>query len=287
MEALENHDKYKIWKKFTTTTFNAEPIGDVPLHIIYRQIYNPNTVVVELEKGKNFIQSIMDIRKDFNISYIEGKDNIPPPQYYNDVEYFTDLFTHINKETLNNHLESIKDWSYSPTEFEYKCTHPCVKRFMGPDKIDIHDKYKVYFVSPLCMIVELYSYLSGFMLMDTFYTVFQYRFDTEISFKEGRFTFNTVISVKFSFEFIKACLVKSAVESNGTTDNIAFIKDIFFPNMCRVVQNQSKVFYDNCFNFINLKNNLNPLPTVTFANEINFAIYQNQDKNLINCNIVY
>jgi len=76
---------------------------------------------------------------------------------------------------------------------------------MGPDKVDVHEHYKFHFVSPTSLIVEIFSYCSGFMLMDTFYNVIQYRYDSEQVVDENskELRCKTKVTVCYTIEFVK------------------------------------------------------------------------------------
>ncbi len=298
METLESSDnpKIKLAKNFNINILKEETIGDIPLPLLFRAIYSPNFEVNELDKGKNFLRTIMEIRKDYNINFIDNNFE-EAPKFYIDNECLIQFSTQINKDSMENVIENIKNWPLL-TEYEYKYTHPVKKVFMGPEKLEVNEKYKFYLISPLSFIVEVYVYLSGFMLMDTFYTYFQYKFDTEVDFNENenRFVYNTKMTVNLGIEFIKPNFMKAKIESENLKENEQFIRECLFPNISKVASTQGKQFLERCMN-INLKNDLKPKgneelsekEVLLLTKESNFCIIQSIDKNIYTCkiNIIY
>jgi hypothetical protein len=131
-------------------------------------------------------------------------------------------------------------------EFEYKYTHPILKKkFMGPSKLDMHDKYKIIFVSPICLIVEITSFISGFMMMDTFYTVAQYKYEADLYYdsKVKKISYKTKVNASFVIEFVKECWFRNKIESNGIAENEEYIRDFVMIQKMKVLEERSKEYY--------------------------------------------
>jgi len=130
-------------------------------------------------------------------------------------------------------------------EYEYNYTHPMKKKFMGPSKLDMNDKYKITFLSPLCLIVEISSFMSGFMLMDTFYTVAQYKYEADFFYDRNlkRIAWKTKVSASFAFEFVKECWFRNKIESNGLVENEEYIRDFVLVNAVKVLEERSSEYY--------------------------------------------
>ena len=296
MLEIKENTRIKLHKNFVSNILKDENLGDIPLPLIFKYIYNPSIINTDFERGKNFICSIYENRNDYNINFEDTKKD-SFPQYFNDQEYLTEFYTEIKQEKLNQFIENIKVWPLL-AEFEYKYVHPVKKVFMGPDKLNINEKYCIYFISPLCFIVDVYSFFSGFMLMDTFYSVLQYKYDSEIEYseKEKRFIHSTKLTVNLGLEFLKPNFMKSRVENESKKENDVYVKETILPNILKVIPNLTKQFFESCSR-INLKNELNPHVNsdknsnaknqnkinYTLTREQNFSIIQIIDQNLIAC----
>jgi len=108
IETLETSDnpKMKLAKNFNINILKEETIGDIPLPLLFRAIYSPNFEVNELEKGKNFLRTIMEIRKDYNVNFIDSNFD-EAPQFYNDNEFLIQFSTQINKDIMEKTIENI------------------------------------------------------------------------------------------------------------------------------------------------------------------------------------
>jgi len=160
-------------------------------------------------------------------------------------------------------------------EFHYKYTHPCKKVFMGPDKLDIDDHYKVYLISPLSLVIETSAYCSGYMLVDTFVPINQVRFDAEIYYDEKlkRLAYNTKVTISHTIDFVKANIFKSKIDAEGTKEFKCLIDELLLPSYKKVLNNQTKLFYDSF--------QKKAESTSTKMNDNSkFVVYQNNDKNL-------
>jgi hypothetical protein len=84
------------------------------------------------------------------------------------------------------------------------------------------------------------------MLMDTFYTVIQYRYNSElISDKGGKqIRFLTKLSISYDIQFVKMNPFKSRVEGEGLKDNEKAIKEFWLPRIKSTALLRSKYYYD-------------------------------------------
>jgi hypothetical protein len=276
---IQRTEQIKTKTNLQNVVIKDEIIGDVPLFIVFKYLYDSRSNCVDMEKGKNFLTSLLETRNDSNIKFINdevNKDNLP--QYFISSEYINELlYSKIKSESLNKFIDDIKNWMVVPYEFHYKYTHPCKKVFMGPDKLEVDDLFRIYFISPLCLIVETYTYLSGFMLMDSFYTFAQTRFESDIYYddKLKRLAFNTKISISHSIEFTKPNFFKSKIEGEAIKEYTQLVNELILPTMKKILVNQSKLFYESLSNPQKVESN-----QLKIQENCSFVIYQNIDKNL-------
>ena len=278
---IQRLETVKVRTNYQNFIVKEENLGDIPLHLIFRHLYDYRQTCLELEKGKNFLSSLADLKNDTNLKFINdevNKDNIP--HFFNSTDYINEVFySKMKADILIKFLEDVNNWINISYDFHYKYTHPCKKVFMGPDKLELDDHYKVFFISPLCLIIEINTYCSGFMLVDTFITIGQYKFESEIFYdeKQKRIAYKTKVSINHAIDFIKPNIFKSRVESEGTKEYSASILEILMPLFKKVLSNQSKSFYDSFMN--NSKKNLES-SQLKIHDNCSLVIYQNNDKNL-------
>ena len=164
------------------------------------------------------------MRNDYDITFnLESNEN--PPKFFDDMDYFTSLFTDINEETLEKFLEEIKDWN-KIKKYSYKFVHPIKKKFIGPDRVNLNEVYSFYFISPKLFVVEIHSYGSGFPFADTFVSITQYRFNSNYKYNqnEGIFKFTTSCSLMFTVLFKKSCLFSGKIEDEGLKESEEVLK---------------------------------------------------------------
>jgi hypothetical protein len=231
-------------KTFKAVFFKDEEIGDVPIPIIYKYIYDPKTLIQDDSRNFNFIYSCLLERRDYDIRFEninENKDSLP--KYFTDPLFSKEIFKNFNEEKLKVLIEDFKEYPLS-TDYHYYFIHPLKPVFMGPDKVNVHDHYKIHFISPTCLIVEIYSYCSGFMLMDTFYNVIQYKFDAELVSNDSKqITFKTRTTISWDVQFVKSNFFKGKVESEGMKDNETGTKEFWFVKIKELVLKESKNYY--------------------------------------------
>jgi hypothetical protein len=234
-------------RKFIANFINNLNVGELPVSYIFNSCYNPTHICPELGAGKNFIETYLEMPKNYNMSHTRVDESNWPnkvPVFYANRDVAISCFDSVNsiQDLLLNDYESP---NYNQIEFKYNYTHPILKKkFMGPSKLDVEDHFKIYFISPLCLIVEIFSQMSGFMLMDTFYTILQHKFETTMSYDErsDKVVYNTVVNSNFTVEFVKDNWFKNKVLDNSVTDVKEFIDTVMVPCFNRVFENQRSEF---------------------------------------------
>ena len=252
-------------------TFNSNDVkdlslGDVSLPEIFNAVYNPEKNIPILG-NKSFYLAYAEKRQDYNLE-------IEKPSSYETVPKFflngksTEI---LNADQFmitedNKQYENIKTLKYM-----IKCTHPILKkRFGGPSKLDITDKTTVYFISPLCMVVEVISNMTGFMLMDTFISILRYTYETKINIdQENKITYDTKVSVSLAVEFVKDTWWKNRITSEAMGDNSELIKEIIIPliqtvlNEIKDIKNKPECNLDYLFGVVPEK-----LPVMSNSNNV-------------------
>lgn len=244
--------------RFTSTYYNREyflPIESFkqthidetlttcPPCVVFNYIFNQNTIIDEFQHDKGFYESIYMDRNDMNIVVDIDEEFNKSPQFFNDIDYVINLFTNYDKNELSSLLSSINEWS-DVFKYRIQLTHPIKKYFIGPDRVNLDDRFVVYFISPKCFIVDDCSYGVGFPFSDTFVSITQYKFDTEIRFdiNKGKFVFETRCSIRFLVKFIKRCLFEGKVAEAGYEAASTDIKFFIYERMKTVIDNQGEMF---------------------------------------------
>jgi hypothetical protein len=326
---LNNYKKHNN-REFNLLSVKNKEIGDIPLPYIYNILFNTNYICEELNLNKSFNLSIMEIQTDHHIEYKNIYNNEPTekqiPYIYNEnlrdnkeknksffenfknstdfislfIEDFNPDNINFSQEELNKVIDKDKENKINKNFQSYKYTfiHPILKkRFMGPSQLNIDNIFKIYFISPKCLIVDKYSYMSGFMYMDCFYSITQYKFESEISFvnidreKEGNLNesnfeviHNTKYSISFGMEFVKNTMFKQKILDNAILDNDEFIKE-------NLVQIFDKVFLGTKEKYIKEKilfksRNTSPIinSILDLNSELNYVSLPESNRNIANIN---
>ena len=238
----QNREYFLPIESFKQTHID-ETMTTCPLCVIFNYIFNQNTVIDEFQHDKGFYESIYMDRNDMNIVVDIDEEFFKSPQFFNDIDYVINLFTNYDKNELSSLLSSINEW---PDVFKYRIqlTHPIKKYFIGPDRVNLDDRFVVYFISPKCFIVDDCSYGVGFPFSDTFVSITQYKFDSEIRFdlNKGKFVFETRCSIRFLVKFIKRCLFEGKVAEAGYEAASTDIKFFIYERMKTVIDNQGEMF---------------------------------------------
>jgi hypothetical protein len=226
------YTKNEISTNFNGVFINNYSLGDIPLGLIYK-LYNIKSVCKAFGNNLNFINSLQNIRNDYNIVFTTlSIDRIP--RYFTDTKFLIDLQ---NEEEFESFAADLAKEFPVIQRYEYTYTHPVAeKKFMGPSKLNMHDSYKIILISPKCLIVEITSHISGFMLMDTFYNVSQYRFDSEIMYQNGNLVYDTKATFSFSVNFVKESWLKSKIESGGIEENKQYMTQFMLPNIVKALK---------------------------------------------------
>lgn len=236
-------------RNFHTTPVLNQTLGESPPSIIFKCLYDPDEVCLELKKGKNFVHSYMEIQQNYNISFNKidlEKWNSKIPKYIKNPENYL-LSTLESAEGINDYLENSP---YEMIEYKYIYTHPILKKqFMGPSKLEVDDLFRIYFVSPLCLIIEIEGHLSGFMLMDTFYTILQYKFDFIPSLENGRIVYNAKISANYQLEFTKTNMFKDKVKTQSTAEIENTVKTFMIPNIIKCIASYKNNYVKGCLEY--------------------------------------
>lgn len=217
-----------------------------PLSLIFHYIFNPTTQIESHPNQKSFYENIYQTRGDINIRLTYNEEqNEKIPHYFSDLDYSLDLFSNFDENELTSFLEEINTWE-KKISFELNFVHPIKKMIIGPDRVTMKDIITVYFISPTDLIIDYHSYGSDFPYIDTFVSISQYRFHTDILFndKKGRFDFKTQCKVNYLIKMVKSCFLESKLKSEGyKTNRDEIIYKVFEP-MKDLLATESESFYD-------------------------------------------
>lgn len=216
----------------------------IPIYLIFNILYNPQYCSKAFPNfDSNFIRSLQNIRNEYDIVFTETNFNLG-----NIPSYFTrkaeETFNFLSKFPIEEIPSFIEECRKYPLvqEFNYTYYHPIPNPILlGPKLLQINDTYKFVFMSPTCFIVEIKSQSSGFMLLDSFYTVARYRYDAE--FDDNLILCNTRINAEFTIEFVKEIWFKSKVETNGYAENENYITTFMIPNMIKELEINGRELY--------------------------------------------
>ena len=251
----EEYKKHFIEDKIIDCEINENETLPIPIYLIYKVLYDYNFKSKKDNSG-NFIQSLQNMRNEYDRTFQEinfNKNEIPSLFKNNIVETFKKFNKQPNEKEIKKLIEESEREYPKLMEYNYKYTHPIPKPvFMGKKILYLDDIYRFFFISPTTFIVELKTNTSGFMLVDAFYTVAKYKFET--IFNNDLSTFQTKVNGYFTIEYVKDIWFKSQVESNGYTENCEYMTNFMVPNMIeelrlnfKEIVNNSKVLLEKEF----------------------------------------
>ena len=225
-----------------------------PLTLIFHYCFNPE--VKQIDSNKNFFEFICKNRGDENYSMEYNKEEIKYiPRYYNDINYVNNLFNNFSEKELNSFLLGINKWKKTFSfEQKFKYTKHKIKN------MTLHDIAKIYFISPLDMIIDYHSYGSDIPMADIFVVISQYRFHCDINFnkKKGKFNFKTSCMVFNTIKLVKKTLLKKYVINESNKTNKKEIQRNIWPNLKKLIKKEDRNNQYICDNLFKkyLKNNL-------------------------------
>ena len=151
-------------------------------------------------------------------------------------------------EDLNYFLNENKSENVNKKiTYKIKYIHPILKkRFGGPSKLEVEDEINIFIISPFCFIVEISSYLSGFMLIDTYVSTLRFIYTSKINENNNHYMFHTKLKIHLNIKFIKDTWFKTKIKSDGISGNNEFIKDIFLPLVKDILEKVNKNKKDIC-----------------------------------------
>ena len=260
----EEYKKHFVEDKILDCQLNETSNLPIPIYLIYKVLFDYNFKSKKDSSG-NFIQALQNIRNEYDKTFKEinfDSKKIPTLFKNNIEETYRKFLKHQNSNDINEFIEQCNKEYPVLMEYNYKYTHPIPKPvFMGPKILYLDDLYRFFFISPTTFIVELKTNTSGFMLVDAFYTVAKYKFET--IFNEDLSILQTKVNCYFTIEYVKDIWFKGQVESNGYAENNDYMNNFMIPNMIDELR----------MNFKEIVNN-NP-PSILNEREISFD--ENED----------
>ena len=211
--------------------------GDISLPIIFNLIYNHN-INIPFFENKTYLVKLAEIKQDYYLELIQRGNYENIPKYYL-INSIKDLNYFLNENKSENVNKKIT--------YKIKYIHPILKkRFGGPSKLEVEDEINIFIISPFCFIVEISSYLSGFMLIDTYVSTLRFIYTSKINENNNHYMFHTKLKIHLNIKFIKDTWFKTKIKSDGISDNNEFIKDIFLPLVKDILEKVNKNKKDIC-----------------------------------------
>ncbi len=290
----EEYKKHFVEDKILDCQLNETTNLPIPIYLIYKVLFDYNFKSKKDSSG-NFIQALQNIRNEYDKTFKEinfDSKKIPTLFKTNIEETYRKFLKHQNSNDKKEFIEQCNKEYPVLMEYNYKYTHPIPKPvFMGPKILYLDDLYRFFFISPTTFIVELKTNTSGFMLVDAFYTVAKYKFET--IFNEDLSILQTKVNCYFTIEYVKDIWFKGQVESNGYAENNDYMNNFMIPNMIEELRmNFKEIVINNPPSILNereisLNDNEDILDNETIYNDsemADFEIPKLQFKNYNNNN---
>ena len=186
----------------------------IPINVIYHSLYDQETPCQESKGKLIFAKHIFSLHKDYDIKFDKKTlDNSSLPKFFK-MSIEDSIKNYI--EANNSMQDKIDDNNNYPKifEFQYNYQHPVPKPvFMGPKLLINTDSYKIIFISPICLIIDIKGEAGGFSGLDCFYSAVRYKFDMELN--EDLTLKKTLYNSYFGINFIKSSWLKSKITSSA------------------------------------------------------------------------
>lgn len=250
--------QHKIYENIIT----KHKLPKIPLSYIYEYLYNPYKVNHSLKFNENFMKSFKLHVNDKNLEEnIVGNLNLIPSFYLNKKDI---PFSSKESSTLIsfiNQLEQGGEYINSEYNVLYTSNHPIPNpKFMGPKNLDVKEEIKVYFISPTCMIADHYIYLSGFMMMDLFYIVKSFKYESELKLDSYNnkeiIEYESYLSVDFIINFVKETFFKEKIIKESFTSNKEDILNSIIPYIIKGLNDADNDYIKHREERIIIDNNL-------------------------------
>ena len=268
----EEYKKHFVKDKILDCQLNETSNLPIPIYLIYKVLFDYNFKSKKDSSG-NFIQALQNIRNEYDKTFTEinfDSKKIPTLFKNNIEETYRQFLKHQNSNDITNFIEQCNKEYPVLMEYNYKYTHPIPKPvFMGPKILFLDDIYRFFFISPTTFIVELKTNTTGFMLLDAFYTVAKYKFET--IFNDDLSILQTKVNGYFTIEYVKDIWFKGQVESNGYAENNDYMTNFMIPNMIDELRMNFKEIV------------LNNPPSILNEREISF----DEDEDSLNNDTIY
>jgi hypothetical protein len=249
-----SNKKFKSFefKPHKNILLNNEPVGNIPMHLV-GNLYNPSVVCEEYDFKKPYLEAMKLKRGDQQMEFVPKTEDaaFKPSKYFTDTAYSTNMFLKgSTSKELSDFCTETENYVPTTIEYSYKYFHTIEKpRFFGPKTLNIAEDWKIYYISPLCLVAEITINCTGFMLMDTFHTVYRYIWDSDLVFddKKKKFGYDTKVTVEVEIVITKESYMSGTIASQGLEDHTSTLKDKIYPELKNVLSRQANKFYEGVF----------------------------------------
>lgn len=212
----------------------------VTIGVLYHALYDPESQC-QLSKGKkSFTDYMLEKQNDYDINFTKPDiESSSLPSFFKKSLPDSALFFN----NINSNKKDLEELGEYPKvmNFKYVYKHPIPKPvFMGPKLLDTDNRYKIAFISPICLLVEITTYSSGFKGVEDFYTCCRYKFESELN--SDLSLKKTTMDINFGINFIKETWLKSTIEKMGYSQAEEGIVTQFVPTVVKELELSMKKF---------------------------------------------
>lgn len=226
---------------------NKQPLGNIPMHEVAK-LYNPKVKCEEYTVPRTYLEALKIRRGDKKLEYTEKKIPSDINKYFTDSNYSKNIFLKgADSKEFNDFCTETENFQGNTFEYSYKYYHTIEKpRFFGPKNLTITEDWKVQYLSPLCIVAEIDINCTGFLLVDTFHTVYRFIWESDLLFDEVKkqFGYDTKLTVQVDLLIIKESYMTSTILTQGLEDHTSTLKDRTLPELTRVLSGQATKFYN-------------------------------------------
>ena len=214
----------------------------IPINLIYHSLYDQETKCQLSNNTLTFNNHLFTSNKDYDIKFDKQTlDNGSAPNFFK-----MDI-----PEAIKNYIESsnsikdkIDDLNSYPKifEFNYNYQHPIPKPvFMGPKLLENTDNYKIVFISPICLYIELKGESKGFTGMDCFYTAIRHKFEMELN--DDLSIKKTIYNNYFGINFVKSTWLEGKIKSSALEQSEEGFNGKYVPLITKELNLTVKKYY--------------------------------------------
>ena len=200
----------------------------IPINIIYHSLYDQETKCQTSNGKMNLTMYQLSLKNDYDIKFDKKtlNNNSAPKFFKIPIEKSVKLFIESNN-SIKKYIDDLNNYP-KIFEFQYNYQHPVPNpTFMGTKLFTNTDSYKIIFVSPICLIIEIKGESTGYRGIDSFYSAIRHKFNMELN--NDLTLQKTIYNNYFGINFTKSTWIKGKIISSAMEQSDIGFNGVYLP----------------------------------------------------------